>query len=76
VRVAIFAPVLLTGCRILGVSLECDVDAQCPNDERCIDRLCDGRDEDGDGVDNACDNCPGISNTPQPDADADGVGDA
>lgn len=33
-------------------------------------------DEDSDGIDDGCDNCPHISNVTQPDGDADGVGDA
>src|SRR5207248_2629145 len=35
-----------------------------------------GHDEDGDGVDDVCDNCPGIANADQADIDSDGVGDA
>ena len=34
-----------------------------------------GHDEDADGVDDNCDNCPTISNLPQADADHDGLGD-
>jgi hypothetical protein len=49
-----------------------------------IDNNCDGQidedsigvDTDGDGVHNACDNCPKESNSSQADSDADGVGDA
>jgi len=33
-------------------------------------------DRDGDGVGDACDNCPGVSNSSQTDSDGDGVGDA
>lgn len=32
-------------------------------------------DDDGDGVDDAIDNCPGLSNASQADGDADGIGD-
>jgi hypothetical protein len=35
-----------------------------------------GHDEDGDGIDDACDNCPATANVPQDDSDLDSVGDA
>ena len=34
-----------------------------------------GHDEDADGVDDACDNCPHVANVDQADTDGDGVGD-
>jgi hypothetical protein len=41
-------------------------------------RVCTGTapDGDGDGIGEACDNCPGVSNSTQSDADSDGIGDA
>ncbi len=35
-----------------------------------------GPDGDGDGVLDACDNCPSVANAPQADSDSDGIGDA
>ena len=35
-----------------------------------------GHDEDGDGVDDNCDNCPSVANAQQRDTDGDGLGDA
>jgi hypothetical protein len=35
-----------------------------------------GPDSDGDGIPNACDNCPNVANPTQSDADDDGTGDA
>ncbi len=47
------------------------------NEVRWVIGLCEtGPDSDGDGIVDACDNCPGVANPDQADADHDGAGDA
>ena len=59
---------------------ELDPDRYPGNFEDCgtpEDENCDGApDPDGDGLENACDNCPDVNNGGQADADGDGEGDA
>ena len=45
-----------------------ETESTCPNAT--------GHDEDGDGIDDACDGCPHIADPTQPDRDGDGVDDA
>ncbi len=58
------------GCR--GGSLACAADCLSFDLSGCQA----GHDEDGDGVDDNCDNCPSVSNDQQRDTDGDGLGDA
>ncbi len=52
---------------------ECDI---CPLNQGDMCEMFDPDDRDGDGVDNALDNCPSIVNPGQLDADGDNIGDA
>jgi hypothetical protein len=54
----------MTHCPIHGGVADCSQ----------VDDGCAGDDDDGDGVCNIVDNCPGIANTDQTDSDGDGVG--
>ena len=54
---------------------ECWVDDDCPPGRVCSGQVC-MADADRDGVDDRFDNCPGITNRNQADADGDGRGDA
>ncbi len=69
---------LLTGCgRVAFAPLEgadADDTALSPDAKVCMTPA--GHDEDGDGVDDACDGCPHLPDPAQPDADGDGVDDA
>ena len=71
---ALVVVVLLAGCdQIIHLHATTMIDASpCtlkPDDPNF-------HDEDGDGIENDCDNCPGIFNQDQKDQDGDGVGDA
>lgn len=72
----------IAGCGRLGFASEQAEDAaradavtiDAPASTTCVTPR--GHDEDGDGVDDACDGCPHIADPEQPDADGDGVDDA
>lgn len=63
---SVAAPALLTGCNAEGET----------NPDGGRNEGVAGDDSDGDGVDDDVDNCPGVANTSQADADNDGTGDA
>jgi hypothetical protein len=66
------AIVFAAGCdRVLGIRDTVPIDARsCWNPQPAM------HDEDGDGIDDHCDNCPADANPEQTDSDGDGVGDA
>lgn len=66
----------LTACdRVFGLDERVAIDATDPPDASCRDPESTGN-EDTDTLVDGCDNCPLITNQPQADQDADGVGDA
>jgi len=52
-----------------------DGSARCDRGAYEIEATCDGPDGDGDGVPDACDNCPSLANPAQTDGDHNGTGD-
>lgn len=64
-------------CDVVSITT-CEEDDDCPEGVPCINGTCvsGNGDADGDGVADAEDNCPGVSNADQADEDGDGVGDA
>lgn len=63
-------------CVADGVCGECTTDAHCQGGEVCVAHHCEDPDDDGDGVPDEEDNCPGVANPDQTDTDGDGRGDA
>jgi hypothetical protein len=64
---------VLAGCGRIGFGLT-DVPIGLEDQVEACQAV--GHDEDGDGVDDACDNCPHLDNPFQENGDGDGVGDA
>ncbi len=64
---------------VAGKCVQCLEDAQCGAGGQCVDHSCVGGgivDTDGDGVQDAVDNCPNVPNPPQTDTDGDDQGNA
>jgi hypothetical protein len=92
VGVRLIAAAVLLGSAVIGgamaVAIACTTDAECTDGNACNGQetcntstmMCDPGtplpDGDGDGVCDAADNCPGVSNPLQQDADGDDLGDA
>jgi len=88
----LIAAAVLLGSAVIGgamaVAIACTTDAECTDGNACNGQetcntstmMCDPGtplpDGDGDGVCDAADNCPGVSNPLQEDTDGDDVGDA
>src|SRR6188768_2436613 len=79
----------VTGCDyVLGLEQHFDAAVVVPADAQldaiptmgnvmgCWGDVADPNDDDGDGLKDGCDNCPGIENQLQRDTDTDGIGDA
>jgi hypothetical protein len=77
VRLFAVAVLAATACGRFGFSSRDG--SQVAADARPDARICEapiGHDEDADGIDDACDDCPELANADQRDSDGDGVGDA
>lgn len=65
---------LLSGCQLVFPLEGGGADATDAAIDPCSDAI--GHDEDDDGIDDACDTCPGVGDATNADGDDDGVGDA